>query len=346
MARILYGVAGEGYGHSSRAKEIIEHLIKKGHVVKVISYGKGYEALSASFDVEEIFGLRFSYKNNEVRYLKTALRNFMLLPRVRQSVLKVIKLIDEFKLQIVFTDFEPVSCIAANIRKLPLISIDNQHGLTRTKIEYPKKYKKDANAAMLVTKMIAFNAKEYMITDFYHGRIIKKKTSVFPPIVGKDIMSIKPQQKDFILVYSTSSSENLPAILKKINEKFVMYGYGLDKKDKNLQYKKSSRKEFIKDLSRCKGVIATAGLTLISEALYLRKPYLAIPIKGQFEQALNAYNLEKQGYGRYYEALDREKTESFLYNLSLYKKKLKEYKREGNLKIFKKVDSILARIKR
>ena len=33
MANILYGVNGEGAGHSTRAKEVISHLRKKGHAV-------------------------------------------------------------------------------------------------------------------------------------------------------------------------------------------------------------------------------------------------------------------------------------------------------------------------
>ena len=37
--RILYGVCGEGFGHSSRAKEIIKHLENKGHTILIITYG-------------------------------------------------------------------------------------------------------------------------------------------------------------------------------------------------------------------------------------------------------------------------------------------------------------------
>ncbi|MCK5319862.1 hypothetical protein KAJ61_00550 [Candidatus Parcubacteria bacterium] len=42
----------------------MENLIKQGHQVKVVSYDKGYKGLRQYFDVEEIGGLRFSFKNN------------------------------------------------------------------------------------------------------------------------------------------------------------------------------------------------------------------------------------------------------------------------------------------
>ena len=39
MARIVYGVSGEGSGHSSRAREMIPHLERAGHRVRVVTYG-------------------------------------------------------------------------------------------------------------------------------------------------------------------------------------------------------------------------------------------------------------------------------------------------------------------
>lgn len=80
---------------------------------------------------------------------------------------------------------------------------------------------------------------------------------------------------------------------------------------------------------------------MITEALYLGKPYLALPLKGQFEQILNAYYLEKLDYGKYWDEIDKEKIESFLYNIDLYRRNLKRYKKEDNSKIFKKIDELI-----
>jgi hypothetical protein len=46
-----------------------------------------------------------------------------------------------------------------------------------------------------------------------------------------------------------------------------------------------------------RSVLATAGFTLISETLYLGKPYLAMPMHGQFEQQLKALCLGEIGCG-------------------------------------------------
>jgi len=57
MANIVYGVAGEGSGHSSRARELATHLREQGHAVRLASYDRGYRNLKDDFDVCEIEGL-------------------------------------------------------------------------------------------------------------------------------------------------------------------------------------------------------------------------------------------------------------------------------------------------
>lgn len=341
MAKILYGVAGEGSGHSSRAKEIIEYLQSKGHVVKIISYDRGYKNLSPHFDVEKIFGLQFAYKNNQVQPLPTAIKNVSKISEAAQSIDKVTKIVDEFKPRLVFSDFEPISCLVANIKKLPLVSIDNQHRLINTKIEYPSKYTQDAVAAKTVIRLMIFSSKACLVTSFFDAEVTNKKTFLFPPILRKEVLQTKISNKNYVLVYLTSQFGGFIDILKRINKKFIIYGFNENKKEGNLTFKKSSQKGFLHDLAACEGVLANAGFTLITEALYLKKPYLALPIKGQFEQVLNAYYLEKLGYGKYWDELDKEKIESFLYNIDLYRTNLKKYKREDNSRIFKKIDELI-----
>ena len=341
MAKILYSVAGDGSGHSSRAREIIDHLEKEGHTVKVLSFGKGYKNLKDSFDVEKIFGLYLSYKNNEVQYLSTLFKNSLKTPEAIKSMDKVFKIVGKFKPQIVFSDFEPSSCLVASIKKLPLISIDNQHNLTNTKIKFPKKYKQQALATKAVTRLMVFNAKACLVTVFVKTKVTDKKTFLFPPILRKEILETKTKEGDYILVYLTSQFQGLMTLLKNINKKFVVYGFDQDKKEKNLIFKKASRKGFLKDLANCEGIIANAGFTLITESLYLKKPYLALPVTKQFEQILNAFQLEQLGYGKYWDKLNKERVESFLDNLDLYRKNLRKYKKEDNSKIFKKIDELI-----
>ncbi len=53
MAKILYGVAGQGSGHSIRSHEVISYLKSRGHDVKIVSHDTGYKNLSKDFEVDE-----------------------------------------------------------------------------------------------------------------------------------------------------------------------------------------------------------------------------------------------------------------------------------------------------
>ena len=76
MARILYGVQGEGRGHSSRSRIIIEHLIARGHQVRIFTSHKGYDYLSRHFDdVVQIMGLGFVFDGDRLDILKTLQKN-------------------------------------------------------------------------------------------------------------------------------------------------------------------------------------------------------------------------------------------------------------------------------
>jgi uncharacterized protein (TIGR00661 family) len=99
---------------------------------------------------------------------------------------------------------------------------------------------------------------------------------------------------------------------------------------------------FLKDLTTCKAVIANAGFSLVSEALHLGKPYLAVPVKRQFEQVLNAYYVDKLNYGAYWDELNKERIESFLYNLDAFRAALANYPRAGNAALLAKLDELIA----
>src|SRR5438552_7219462 len=103
MANILYGVNGEGSGHSTRAKEVISHLQKKGHKVHVVSFDRGLRNLSASFEVTEIYGLRFSMLNNRVRYRRTIAKNLFSAPKAARGMRQLMKLAEEWQIELVIT---------------------------------------------------------------------------------------------------------------------------------------------------------------------------------------------------------------------------------------------------
>jgi uncharacterized protein (TIGR00661 family) len=342
MANILYGVNGEGSGHSTRAKEVLSHLESQGHTIHVASFDRGLNNLREQFDVTEIYGFNFAYVNNRVRYRRTIAKNLITVPQAAKSLSRLSALIDKWKIDVVITDFEPLTCHVGHKKRLPVISIDNQHCLTNAVVSYPRQYRRDAAAAKLVTRLMTPRANAYLVLSFFRASIRKRNTFLFPPLLRQEILAATPTDGDHVLVYVTSPAPALARLLSSVRCSFIAYGFGREGQDGNILYKKPSLDGFFADLVSARAIVANSGFSLVSEALHLGKPYLAIPVRHQFEQIFNAYWLEKSGYGAYWEELNKERVESFLYNLPHSREALAKYPRQGNGRLLEKLDSLIA----
>jgi hypothetical protein len=60
---------------------MLDHLQHLGHVVKVVSYDRGYRNLKDDFDVFETEGLHIASADNRVSKVKTFTDNIQRLPR-------------------------------------------------------------------------------------------------------------------------------------------------------------------------------------------------------------------------------------------------------------------------
>jgi uncharacterized protein (TIGR00661 family) len=342
MAKILYGVNGEGAGHSTRAREVLSHLVTQGHAVRVASFDRGLRNLGPQFDVTEIYGFRFAYVNNRVRYKRTIAKNLITIPQAARSLARLKDLVDEWKIDLVITDFEPLSCHVGHKKGLPVISIDNQHLLTNAAVSYPRQFRRDAAAAKLVTRMMTPHANAYLVISFFTAPVKKRNTFLFPPLLRQEILDANATQGEHILVYVTSPAPALARLLTSVRARFIAYGFGREGQEGNILYKKPSLDGFFNDLISAQAIVANSGFSLVTEALHLGKPYLAVPVSHQFEQIFNAYWLDKMGYGAYWEDLNKERVESFLYNLPHFREKLAGYPRQGNQALLQKVDALIA----
>lgn len=338
---VFYSVCGEGMGHAIRSAVIIKHL-KKKYDVFVFSSNRAYKYLNEKFDqVYEIGGFNTVYENNKVNDTKTFIQAMKTNPiNLKEGYNVLYKKSRKFKPNIIVSDFENYASILSKIINVPLISLDNIHMITQTKIDYPIKYQKDMLKAKGVIKAYILRPKVHILTSFFYPKIRPKKNAViYPPVLREEIFKLKSETKNHILVYQTSKeSIKLVEKLKNINEEFIVYGFNKEKQDSNLSYKKFNEDVFFKDLATAKAVICNGGFTLISEAIYLKKPIYSIPAIGNFEQILNGYYVKKLGYGEYHEKIDNFKLTKFLNRLPKYQNKLNTVKQRDNTGILRELE--------
>lgn len=327
-----------------RSKVILDYFKKQNYLIKVVTFGQALPYLQKYFDCFEITGWELVYKNNKVSYLATGFKDAKKFPGLVKSFNSVRKLIDDFSPDFIFSDFEPLVSILAKIKKLPCVSVGNHQFITNCRIKFPKKYLKDYLTVKMITEAWTPYADYYLVTTFVAEKIKNKKTILVPPILQDEVLDLQPQIYDYVMVYLTSEFEKIIPILNKINENFIVYGLNRNEKIGNIELKEFSRHGFLNDLKNCKAVIANAGFTFIGEALYLKKPFLAIPIAKQFEQIINGVYLEKLGYGRYCMRVDREEILKFLVNLNKYRNELELYEVGDNQKLYQTIDLVIEKL--
>ena len=345
---ILYGVPGEGMGHATRSKVVIDYLLNVGHNVQVVSSSRAFIFLEKAFPgrVLEIKGFHFTYKNAQVSKGTTFLSNLKSAGKnLIYNTSKKLHIERFFKTELVISDFESFTFFFAKEHKLPIISIDNMQVMDRCDLDIviTKEEKKNYQLAKNIVKIKVPRCNHYFITSFFDAKIKKKNTSIVPPIIRNAIQEVKASKGKHILMYQTSSSlKTVTETLHQLpDEIFYVYGMNLDKTDRNVVFKLFSEDGFIRDLASSKAVIANGGFSFISEAVYLKKPIYSFPIHNQFEQWMNAAYIEKMAYGRHFATLDADNLKAFLYDLPVFQAKLSKYNQEGNTELFKALNVLL-----
>ena len=353
--RILYGVVGEGMGHATRSKVIIEHLVKEArHEVEIVVSGRAHGFLTRAFPslkVHEIAGLSMIYANNKVSKFRTALQFIKSIPAFTENMDLMDRMREGFRPELCIADFESFAYQYARQHRLPVLSIDNMQIINRCKhrgqVELPESVRTSYRLAKEIVRAKLPRCDHYLITTFFFPPIRKKRTSLYPPILRDGILDAKATATvgDHVLVYQTSDSfHDLVPTLQKLPTRFIVYGLKKNAELGNVTLKEFSETGFVDDLKTARAVLAGGGFSLMGEAVYLGKPLLSVPLEGQFEQTLNALYLEKLGYGEYHHQLSGEGIAKFLDNVDRYAEKLTHYRQDRNHLILASLDELIEEI--
>jgi uncharacterized protein (TIGR00661 family) len=334
--RVLYGVNGEGMGHATRSRVVIDALLAR-HDVRVVASGAAFRYLSERLPrVDEVFGPTFAMEDGQIRRWATVAQNFRNAGReLPETVREWIARVDEWRPEAVITDFEPLAAVYARASRTPLIAVDNINMLDRCHHdeEIVGAEREDYRLARAVTRNMVYGAVEYVVTTFFKPPIARGRTTLVPPIVRPEIVDAVSERGEHLVVYSSGEPRLLEA-LRASGVPCRVYGMRggpeADEADGNLTFRPRSNEGFVEDLRTSRGVIAGGGFSLLSEAVYLGKPMLAIPLRGQFEQLMNARYLEREGYGVCAEDADGQAVASFLDRLPGFEAALGGYRQDGN----------------
>jgi uncharacterized protein (TIGR00661 family) len=159
-----------------------------------------------------------------------------------------------------------------------------------------------------------------------------------------EIVEAQSERGDHLVVYSSGD----PALLAALARSGVpcrVYGMREGQHESvaegTLDFRPRSNEGFVEDLRTARGVVAGGGFSLLSEAVYLGKPVLAIPLRGQFEQIMNARYLERDEYGLCAQEVSEEMVQRFLEGLDGYEQALAAYEQDGNAVTLRTVEHLV-----
>ncbi|QQS07204.1 MAG: teichoic acid biosynthesis protein [Fibrobacterota bacterium] len=356
MATIFYSMSGEGRGHATRVKAIVEDL-RERHRVVLFAPEQAFELLAPVFSgtdvgIHRLEGLNFRYRQDgRVDYPRSLVGSLVDLPRI---FAQVESLRPKFLLErpdLVITDFDPVLPRAAETMGVPYASIDHQHFLTAFPLtELPAKLRWRAKA--MAPFVHAFHRRQIMtiVSSFFAplpGSRIAADVRAVGVLLGRDILSQVPRDEGFLLAYfrRAPSAKVLDALAASGREVRI-YGAGRTGRAGNLEFMSVGRDGFVKDLAGCHALVATAGNQLVGEAFHLGKPVLALPESGNWEQEINGFQLERTGGGMSVpmQRLDAGRMGRFLELVDGFRLRIEGRESAGNPQVAQELEELIRRM--
>ena len=316
--RILYGVTGEGLGHAMRSRVMAEHLRMRGHDVKLVASGRAGAYLRRYHDdVQDISGAALAYTSDGISHLRTAMRAARTLrATIRDSLALYRRAISGFQPDACISDFDSFSHIFGLLFDRPVISLDHQHVIDRCRHDRDVRrvLPRDFRLTRAVVRAKLPRCHHYVVTSFYFPDAKYDRTTLVGPILRPEVTALAPSDSGHVLVYQTSVlSPELVATLHAVrDQRFIAYHRGEPAEAGNVSVRAFDEARFLADLASARAVITNGGFTLMSEALYLGKPVLSIPLRHQGEQELNAAYLTTLGLGTSVRRLDAATLRAFL----------------------------------
>ena len=282
--KILFAIQATGNGHISRAREIVPLLQKYGQVDLLVSGTQADVSLDQPLTYR-FHGFSFIFgKTGGVNNWKTY-RNMNLF-RLRKDISSLpLKQYD-----LIINDFEPVTAWACKLQGLPSVSLSHQASFISRKTPRPSS---SFNWAELIfryyaptTHHIGFHFKPY--DDFIHT-----------PVIRSEIRNQASSDCGHVTVYLPAFDDKhlLPYLQSIPDMKWEVFSKhsGTKYRQGNVWVNPVSNQEFNHSLVRSHGLLTGGGFEGPSEALFLGKKVMMIPMKNQFEQQCNAEAARQMG---------------------------------------------------
>ncbi|MCR5813319.1 MAG: teichoic acid biosynthesis protein [Desulfovibrio sp.] len=342
MARILYGVHGTGHGHAMRALTLARKLAQ--HDFLFVANDDALNVLQPEFPVYRLPNLGTVFRNYKVDFLATIGRAIPLLVQRERYLEQLAGVIRDFAPDVCMTDLEYFVPRAAERAGLPCLTLDHQHIITCCRHQLPRNLLWDTLIQGLTPRYLFRPTEANLLVSFYAPPLLPRyHARIVPPLLRDTVLKLSPHDEGHVLVYQSNSTHTalIDFLRTATRRTCYVFGYGQSEGHlDNVYFMPKSEEGFLNLLASCTYVVQGGSHTLMSEALYLGKPILSLPLGAMVEQRYNALYLERLGYGvaANMHSLTSDLLANFEDNLPTYQSAIEQGKFLGNALIYELVD--------
>jgi uncharacterized protein (TIGR00661 family) len=293
-----------------------EMLERRGHRVVAVLVGQNQNrSLPAFFEhafsvlVGQIPSPGFAIKQNRSIDLRGTVSNLLRhLPEYRRSLATLHETIQKTKPDLIVNFLEPLMGVY-NLRRrhsIPVIAVGHQFMLEHPEFLRVKGFTSQKLAMRRYVALTGVRSARLALSFYSTPDIPERRFFVSPPILRRQLFELKPDSVGrYLLVYLLNHGyaeeivrwhEQHPEI--PIHCFYDKPGAPMEEKyDDSLTFHKIHGERFLSLMASCRGVACTAGFESVSEAAYLGKPLLLVPVENHFEQYVNACDAEQTGIG-------------------------------------------------
>lgn len=309
MSRILFLVNGLGLGNSTRSYAVMQSLLAAGAELEVATSDNGIWFFADKPDVgrvTEIPSLRYGQSNGRISIVATLSQLGDMLSTIRRAEAMVSGTIDRFRPALVVTD-SVYSLRPARRARLPVAAINNADMVVR-------RMRDGGWPGAVLPQFLAVELSDYFFHRWVPDLVISPRldpadlSEVAPfhrvgPIVRADCRPDPPRngRAERVVVMLSGSVFGSPVAIARNRPGVTIDVIGRPAPESGaipagIRYHGKVRDSLtlIRDADL---MVINGGFSAVSEALFMRKPMVVIPVPRHAEQWANGATIRRMGLG-------------------------------------------------
>lgn len=328
---ILFAIQSEGRGHLTQAIALKHILDRAGHRVVGVMLGGGEHRNAPGFFIDEFEDSEIGHYRSphfaingdrSISPSKTGLNLLRNLGAYRQSYRALKYAIERLKPDLLINFYEPIAGMVRllNPDLVPSIAIGHQFMLGHPSYVRNEQHYLQRRMMLAFNRVIGARSIKAGLSFYEAEDMSRQSIYCCPPLLRDHLFELSTTRDEgFLLVYLLNHGYGRDIINwhalhpdQRI-ECFCENPEPLQKLavNRRLRFKGLDGKRFLDMMERCSGVVCTAGFETVSEAAWLGKPLMMVPVENHVEQELNAMDAERLGLGLHARRFDLDRVLKF-----------------------------------